>query len=298
VARGRPTPMLMPAPPRARPTSAVAGLAPARGVGPVRAWQGMLLQSLDPMPRRAGVARAPEPSLDGTLLSTDQLTQKRRLTSVPASSSDQILSNERTVTRWAYAAEIAPVYAEPRAGAGRVACLRWYTDAGFPEIYLLLSLEQDASGGGWVKIRIPRYPNGQVGWVQRKALGYFHLTRNLLVVDRHRLRMEFFTNGRLRWGAPVGVGQPNAPTPSGHFWVQERFKLFDPAAGQWPYAFGTTNHSTLSDWPGGCVIGIHGPGADASEIPGHVSHGCIRVQVGDNAWLSKHLRLGTPMWVL
>ena len=43
-----------------------------------------------------------------------------------------------------------------------------------------------------------------------------------------------------------------------------------------PRAFGTSAYSNLSDWPGGGVVGIHGP--TARLIPGRPSHGCIRVR--------------------
>jgi hypothetical protein len=212
--------------------------------------------------------------------------------------SDTVLSDERTITRWAHTAEPAPIYAGPRASVERVSRLRWYTEDGFPEIYLVLGLHRDAAGQEWAKLRIPMRPNGRVGWVRREALGYLHTTRDLVVVDRRRLRMDFFTNGRRRWSAPVGVGKPRTPTPPGRFWIRERFKIVDRASGYWPYAFGTADYSKLSDWPGGGVVGIHGPYFEPGAIPGRPSHGCIRLRVDDAAWLGSHLGLGTPLQVL
>lgn len=249
----------------------------------MRAWQGMLIQSLDPVPQWAWAAHAPE-------------TRRIRSTSPPAG--DRVLSNERTITRWAYTAELSPIFVRPRAGSRRVSRLRRYTEDGFPEIYLLLRLHRDAAGREWVKLRIPMHPSGSVGWVPREALGDLHMTRDLLVVDRRRLHMEFFTNGRSRWSAPVGVGKPNTPTPPGQFWIRERFKIFDPGSGYWPYAFGTTDDSKLSDWPGCGLLGIHGPRFEPSAIPGSPSQGSIGLRVADDAWLAKHLGLGTPLVVL
>ena len=53
----------------------------------------------------------------------------------------------------------------------------------------------------------------------------------------------------------------------------------DPFYG--PLAFGTSARSpTLTDWPGGGYVGIHG--TDQPEIlPGRVSHGCIRMRNTD-----------------
>jgi lipoprotein-anchoring transpeptidase ErfK/SrfK len=94
------------------------------------------------------------------------------------------------------------------------------------------------------------------------------------------------------------VGKPNTPTPAGHYWIDERFKISDPSSGYYPYAFGTTDYSTLSDWPGGGIVGIHGPYYDAAGIPGYISHGCIRLRVADDFWLAAHVKMGTPVRVL
>jgi lipoprotein-anchoring transpeptidase ErfK/SrfK len=176
--------------------------------------------------------------------------------------------------------------------------LTWYTQDGFPALYLVLHAHWDSGGREWVKIRIPGRPNGRVGWVKRDALGALQVTHLLIVVDRERLRMSFYRDGRRIWSAPVGVGKPGTPTPAGHYWIDERFKISDPSSGYYPYAFGTTDYSTLSDWPGGGIVGIHGPYYDAAGIPGYISHGCIRLRVPDDFWLAAHVKLGTPVRVI
>jgi hypothetical protein len=179
-----------------------------------------------------------------------------------------------------------------------VSHLHWYTEDGFSEIYLLLRAHWDDRGREWVKLRVPGRPNGRTGWVLRSALGSFHLTHQLVIVNRAAMHMYFYDNGRRIWSAPVGVGKPSTPTPAGHFWIRERFVISDHSSGYYPYAFGTANYSTLTDWPGGGVVGIHGPyGASWSQIPGRISHGCIRLHIPDDFWLGAHLQLGTPLWV-
>ncbi len=214
------------------------------------------------------------------------------------SPADGVLSDERTVTQWACAAGQGPIFAAPQTDSGHVGRLRRYTEEGFPEIYVLLRLHIDSSGQEWVKLRIPMRPTSGVGWVPRESLCYFRTTRDLVVVDRRRLRMRFFTDGRPRWSAPVAVGRRTAPTPAGQFWIRERFRVFDSASCYWPYAFGTTGYAALSDWPQRGVVGIHGPGSDGEAIPGRLSQGCIGVGVADDVWLAEHLGLGTPLLVL
>jgi hypothetical protein len=63
-----------------------------------------------------------------------------------------------------------------------------------------------------------------------------HLTRSLIVVDRSRARMVVYSAGKRVWSAPVGIGLPGTPTPAGHFWISERFKISDPSADSSPVA--------------------------------------------------------------
>jgi L,D-transpeptidase catalytic domain len=217
---------------------------------------------------------------------------------LPTRHPDQVLSNETTFTRWAYVQSIGAVFARPTSTSRRIARLHWYTEDGFPEIYLLLRAHWDAGGQEWVRLRLPMRPNGTTGWVRVQDLAPFHLTHEQIVVDRVRLRLSLYRDGALLWSAPVAVGKPSTPTPVGHYWIRERFAIVDPGSGYWPYAFGTSDYSTLTDWPGGGVVGIHGPYYQPWAIPGRVSHGCIRLRVADDAWLAHHISLGTPLRVL
>jgi lipoprotein-anchoring transpeptidase ErfK/SrfK len=207
------------------------------------------------------------------------------------------LSNERTVTRWAHVVSVQSIFRGPSSSSARVGALHRETEDGFPEVYLLLKAQSGALGQEWVKLRIPGRPNGRVGWVHRDALGTFHLTHRLVVVDRERLLLSVYSSGRLLWSAPVGVGAPATPTPAGHFWIREEFRISDPASGYYPYAFGTADYSTLTEWPRGGVVGIHGPFFAPQEIPGHISHGCIRLGVADDAKLARYVGPGTPLLV-
>jgi L,D-transpeptidase catalytic domain len=209
---------------------------------------------------------------------------------------DQPLSNARTFARWAHITQAARIFRTPSTQGRRVGRLRFNTEDGLPETYLLLVRHVDSAGQGWVKLRIPGRPNGRVGWVRREALGPFHFTDKRIVVDRARLRMYVLRRGRLRWSAPVGIGKRGTPTPAGRFWIREKIRIWSRRSGYWPYAFGTAAYSTLSEWPGGGVVGIHGPyGAPWWAIPGRISHGCIRLRPRDVSWLARHIGVGTPL---
>lgn len=209
------------------------------------------------------------------------------------------LSNETTFTRYATATARSIVRAHPTyQSRSKHVRLHFQTEDGFREVYLLLRSAVDSSGRQWVELRLPRRPNGSTGWVPRSVLGRFHIVDTLLVVNRHTLRMHFYENGKEIWHAPVGVGKPSTPTPAGHFWIRELFKINDPSSGYYPYAFGTADYSVLTDWPGGGVVGIHGPYYEPSQIPGRPSHGCMRLRVHDDAWLGHHMPIGTPVRVI
>ena len=166
----------------------------------------------------------------GALLCAAAATAGTASAASPPGRPDQVLSNETTFTRWAYVNQIASIYRAPDGLSPRVGRLTWSTPDGFPSIYLLLRAQWDAGGQEWVELRIPGRPNGQTGWVERAALGPFHLTHLLLVVNRERMRIYFYSRGRRIWSAPVGVGKPSTPTPAGHFWIDERFRITDPSS--------------------------------------------------------------------
>ncbi len=216
--------------------------------------------------------------------------------STPASSVTP-LSNELTLSAWAHPESTGPVYLHPESHSKRVAKVHLYTADGFPEVYPLLDGYTDAEGHEWDRVRIPGRPNGRSGWVLSELLGAVHRTHWRIVVSRAARRMRVYYAGRLLKIFPVGVGKPSTPTPAGHFWIDERFKLSDPGNPYWPYALGTSDYSTLPNWPGEGVIGIHGPFGEPQRIPGDPSHGCIRMLSPDIAWLGPRATLGTPVEV-
>ena len=204
------------------------------------------------------------------------------------------LSNETTFTRWANSALPAPVYARPSKHARRAGRLRLLTEEGFPEVYVLLAERRDARGATWVRLRLPQRPNNVTGWVRRGTLGPFHLIHTSLVVNQRTLSITLYDRGRRRFRARLGMGAPSTPTPTGWFWIREKFHV----SGNSIYgtrAMGTAAYSnTLTDWPGGGVIGVHGT-SEPGLIPGRPSHGCIRMKNPAIERLYALTPIGTPL---
>ncbi len=205
------------------------------------------------------------------------------------------LSNERTLTRWAHPVhKVAPIRARPSAQGRRIGRTHRLTEDGFSEVYVALRMLTNRRGQTWIKIRIPTRDGIRKGWVRASALGPLSSVRTQLVIKQSRKRAVLYKEGHRIWSAPIGVGASRTPTPSGNFWVREKFKTRGSGGIYGPFAFGTSAYSVLSDWPRGGVVGIHGtdqPGL----IPGRPSHGCIRVRNHEIRELSRLMPIGTPV---
>ena len=172
--------------------------------------------------------------------------------------------------------------------------LHLLTEDGRAEVDLLLRSKRIGITV-WLQIRIPGRPNGRTGWVPEDALGPAEPTDMALLISRSRLRATLFRAGQGRSGrAPVGIGAPGTPTPAGRFWIRERLSNLGGSPVYGPWAFGTSAYSTLSDWPGGGVVGIHGTN-QPYLIPGRPSHGCVRMRNPDILYLARRLPVGAPV---
>ena len=95
--------------------------------------------------------------------------------------------------------------------------------------------------------------------MREEQLSNLKAIRTFLTIDRAKLRATLRKNGKTIWSSPVGVGAPGTVTPKGDFWIRERLKNLGGSPIYGPWAFGTSAYSdTLTDWPGGGVVGIHG----------------------------------------
>jgi hypothetical protein len=206
------------------------------------------------------------------------------------------LSNLKTLTRWAFPQAGAAAREFPSPHARVVGHLQFLTSGGQAEVYLALR-SYTVDSHTWIEVPIPGRPNGKKGWVPAGALGEMHVTHEYLRVDRESLKITLYKDGQSIWSAPVGVGRPSLPTPTGHFYVLEKLQAIGgPVYG--PYAFGTSAYApTLSEWPGGGVVGIHGTD-EPQLIPGYPSHGCIRLRNADIVQLYHMVEVGTPIEII
>jgi len=208
---------------------------------------------------------------------------------------DERLSNERTLTRWAHTNLIGKIRTKPSESGRTIAKLRWNTEDDLPEVYIVLQSRLDDEERVWLQIRIPGRPNGRTGWVREEHLSNLKAVETHLTIDRGTFRATLRKRGKKIWTSRIGVGAPGTITPKGKFWIRERLRNLGGNPIYGPWAFGTSAYSdTLTDWPGGGVVGIHGTN-QPQLIPGRPSHGCVRVPNAKISRLVKLMPIGTPI---
>ena len=207
--------------------------------------------------------------------------------------SPEALPADQYAARWAALRRPAIARAAPSQRARRIARLSSRTPEGTTNLVLVVGSRRDAAGRLWIRARLPA--RGVLSaWLPRNALGTYGTVHTRLVVDRRRLTLTLLRNAHVAFRAPVGIGRPGTPTPGGLFYVRDRVTRYA-SAFYGPIAFGTSAQSpTLTDWPGGGFVGIHG--TDRPDlVPGRVSHGCIRLRNADILRLAQLMPVGTPL---
>jgi hypothetical protein len=192
------------------------------------------------------------------------------------------------VALWAPVRRPLAVRDVPSAGGRIVANVATLTPEGTENLVLVTGPTR-SEGGLWVPVRAA----GATGWARRDALGGYETVDTRLLVDTRALTATLLRGNRVVFRARIGVGTPNAPTPTGSFYVRNRLTRYrSPFYG--PVAFGTSARSTLTDWPAGGFVGIHGT-SRPELLPGRVSHGCIRMRNEDILALAGLMPVGTPV---
>ncbi len=180
---------------------------------------------------------------------------------------------------WAYPQTASVVRSDPSTTAASVSKLHFLTELRAPEVYRVTGRVQSAEDDQtWLRIDLLGRPNGRVGWVTESALGPLHKVDETLVINRSALRANLYRGKHKLFSAPIGIGRGKWPTPPGDFYIREGIRIKRGGGVYGSFAFGTSAYSpSLSDWPGGGVIGIHGTN-EPNLIPGRISHGCIRMR--------------------
>jgi hypothetical protein len=200
------------------------------------------------------------------------------------------------IARWAGVMKRAVVRSKPSLAARIVTTLPTGTTDGTQNIVLVLSRVDISPQQSWYHVRLPILPNNKTGYVQRRDLSSLFIVHTHLYVNRGSLTATLKRDGKTVFKTIVGIGKSYWPTPRGEFYVRDKLTNFNnPFYG--PIAFGTSARSpTLTDWPGGGYVGVHGTN-QPQILPGHVSHGCIRMRNAAIVALARLMPVGTPLTI-
>jgi hypothetical protein len=206
------------------------------------------------------------------------------------------LSGLDHVSFWSPVKRPTSVRARADGKAAVIARLLTRTPEGTRNLVLVLDRRRAPSGTLWVRARLPTVGPDASGWVPRSALGGYGAVSTHLVVDVEALTATLYREGKPIFETEVGVGRPENPTPTGEFYIRNKLTRYANAF-YGPVAFGTSARSpTLTDWPAGGFVGIHGTNRP-DLLPGRVSHGCIRMRNDDIMALERLMPVGTPLTI-
>jgi len=152
-------------------------------------------------------------------------------------------------------------------------------------------------GAPWLRVLLPGRPNGLMGWIREAGTRSARTSWAIAVNLAQRKVLTFWRGKEVRAFSAV-VGKPSTPTPRGRFFVEESFPIRQGYPGS-PYALALSARSDVfQEFDGGpgqiALHGVYGIGG----VPGTaVSHGCIRLDTTDMAWLGARIHQGVPVTI-
>ena len=176
-----------------------------------------------------------------------------------------------------------------RPGGRVLAKLPTRTEWGSPEVLWVRH-----RAGRWLGVVSTKVGNNRLGWIPASDASLARVDWELRVsLAKHSLTV--LENGRARQRFTIAVGASASPTPTGNFDVTDRLVTGDNAG---PYgccilALSAVAPHAIADWTGGNRIAIHST-PETWTIGQSVSHGCMRLTLGEGRWLISHVPLGTP----
>jgi lipoprotein-anchoring transpeptidase ErfK/SrfK len=164
---------------------------------------------------------------------------------------------------------------------------------GGPAILLVLE-RRVVNDQEWVRLLLPRRPNGTSGWVVSDVLR-FRENPMRIVIDQSERRTYVYRKGVLALLVRNAIGTAATPTPIGRFAIAEKV-LTPPSGFLGPVVLVTTGFSeTLNEYAGGNGrFAMHGTSLP-SLIGNRVSHGCIRHSNTSILRISRLVSAGTPV---
>lgn len=196
---------------------------------------------------------------------------------------------------------LAPTVARSAPGDGRVV-MRLAPTApltGGPNQLRIVD-RRTADGRAYLKVLLPRRPNGSAGWIAADRVRLLH-TPYRVAIDRSARRLVVRRDGRVVRRVRIVVGAPGMQTPRGEFAISEEIRRANPRefTGAWilPLTAFSGTYRQFAGGPG--RVAIHGRGGASLRDPlgSAASHGCVRVDNRVVRWLARHLQPGVAVTI-
>jgi hypothetical protein len=175
-----------------------------------------------------------------------------------------------------------------------------WTNTGYSNraaVYPVLARKMGPNGSEWVKVRVMRRPRNAEVWIPAWATRQRWIDWRIQIDISSRLA-RVYRAGKLVRRVRVVVGAAYTPTPTGHFYVVDRMRLYNRwARGVW--ALATSAYSLkLKHFDGGDgVVAMHGRGWLSDPVGTARSHGCVRFNDRDMRWLAARIPNGTRIQI-
>jgi lipoprotein-anchoring transpeptidase ErfK/SrfK len=175
-----------------------------------------------------------------------------------------------------------------------------WTNTGFSNrraVYPVLRHQVMEDGSEWVQVRALRNRTQVKVWIPRWATRRVWIAYKIKIDLSSRLT-TVYRDGKVARRFRVVVGTPSTPTPTGSWYVVDRMHLYNEwSQGRWALATSAFSR-VLKRFDGGQgQIALHARGTLGAPVGTAASHGCVRFNNGDIAWMASHVPNGTTIQI-
>jgi lipoprotein-anchoring transpeptidase ErfK/SrfK len=168
---------------------------------------------------------------------------------------------------------------------------------GSPTPFLISEARRTEDGDTWLKVLLPRRPNGSTGWVRPDQVRVTPVTQ-AVQVDLSARSASLWRDRRKVRSWRVAIGTAGTPTPTGRFFVTVKLKPPQISTVYGAWALGLSGYSDVLEQfgTGDGQIALHGT-HNPAVLGSAVSNGCVRMDNEVISLLAETLPLGTPVTI-
>jgi lipoprotein-anchoring transpeptidase ErfK/SrfK len=175
-----------------------------------------------------------------------------------------------------------------------------WTNTGFSNrraVYPVLRHQVMQDGSEWIQVRALRNRTQVKVWIPKWATRRVWI-RYAIQVDLSSKKAKIFRDGKVVKRYRVVVGKKSTPTPTGHYYVVDRMHMHN-SWGNGKWALATSAFSrVLKKFEGGQgQVALHARAFLRDPVGTAASHGCVRFNDRDIAWMAGHVPNGTPIFI-